>query len=324
LLIGEITLDQLPTEMTASHQAVDLLRDPHGWERLRQGLRRAGLDPLTFPLSPGRRPYPGLEPLTEDDAAIFFGREGQIVRALDRLRAMSDAGVERVFIVLGASGAGKSSFLRAGLWPRLKRDDRNFIPLPVMRPERNMMSGKFGLRAQLEAALADPHLPETESLQALPRSRAGLGDLVDKDADGLARIIAAVREADTVALFSESGARPPAIVLSIDQAEELFNEEGRDEAQQFMRLLAHALERDRRLLVIMAIRSDAFPRVQTEPLLAKVGREPFDLPPMPVGSLRLLIEGPAKVAIAPIKVDPYLVDALLTCSYPRRAPQGGP
>ncbi|WP_353819207.1 hypothetical protein [Mesorhizobium sp.] len=34
---------------------------------------------------------------------------------------MRDAGAERALVVLGASGAGKSSFLRAGLWPRLRR-----------------------------------------------------------------------------------------------------------------------------------------------------------------------------------------------------------
>src|SRR5206468_3788338 len=100
----------------------------------------------------------GLEPLTEDDAAIFFGREAHVVRGLDRLRAMRDAGVERMMVVLGASGAGKSCFLRAGLVPRLKRDDRNFVVLPVIRPERAVLSGKFGLTAALEAALNTPHL----------------------------------------------------------------------------------------------------------------------------------------------------------------------
>src|ERR1700751_153955 len=49
--------------------------------------------------------------LTEEDAAIFFGRDAQVLRGLDRLRLMRDAGVERMLVVLGASGAGKSSFL---------------------------------------------------------------------------------------------------------------------------------------------------------------------------------------------------------------------
>ena len=57
-------------------------------------------------------------------------------------------------MILGASGAGKSSFLRAGLFPRLARDDRNFLPLPIIRPERAAISGETGLLLALEGAFA--------------------------------------------------------------------------------------------------------------------------------------------------------------------------
>jgi hypothetical protein len=39
-------------------------------------------------------------------------------------------------VVLGPSEAGKSSFLRAGLLPRLRREDRRFPPLGIVRPQR--------------------------------------------------------------------------------------------------------------------------------------------------------------------------------------------
>jgi hypothetical protein len=55
---------------------------------------------------------PPLPPLSgsaaQEDAAVFFGREAQIVRGLDRLRSMSGR-VERMFVILRTSGAGKSS-----------------------------------------------------------------------------------------------------------------------------------------------------------------------------------------------------------------------
>ncbi len=114
----------VPADLT-DEQWIDLFGDVAGYDRLKEGLRRAGLDPATFPFDTGRRPYPGLSSLEERDAAIFFGREAQIVRGLDKLRGMARAGVNRMLVVLGASGAGKSSFVRAGLWPRLKRDDRH-------------------------------------------------------------------------------------------------------------------------------------------------------------------------------------------------------
>ena len=144
ILIDNTDISSLPADMT-SEQIVDRNSDTN-WEiRLKEGLKRANLDPKTFYFKKGRRPYPGLEALTEDDAAIFFGRDAQIVRGLDRIRALKSCGIERLMIILGASGSGKSSFLRAGLLPRLARDDRNFLPIKVIRPELSVLSGDHGL-----------------------------------------------------------------------------------------------------------------------------------------------------------------------------------
>jgi hypothetical protein len=132
IIVALIGIDKARVPLDLSdEQWLDLAGDPNGYRRLKEGLKRAGLDPSSFALEPGRRPYPGFACLEEKDAAVFFGRDAQIVRGLDELRRMSRAGVERLLVILGASGSGKSSFLRAGLWPRLKRDDRNWLPLPA-------------------------------------------------------------------------------------------------------------------------------------------------------------------------------------------------
>jgi hypothetical protein len=127
-----------------------------GLGRLKSGLQRAGLDARFFewPPSgdPNRSPYRGLRPLGPEDAGIFFGRDAPIIEALDQLRGLRDAPPPRCLVIIGASGAGKSSFLRAGLWPRLARDDQTFLPLPIIRPGYPSLYGENGLLHALEVA----------------------------------------------------------------------------------------------------------------------------------------------------------------------------
>jgi hypothetical protein len=222
---------------------------------------------------------------------------------------MSEVGAERMLVILGASGAGKSSYLRAGLWPRLRRDDRNFLLLPVIRPERAALSGKFGLFAALESALAEAR-PDSEPVRGLPRSRAGIADLVNESPDNLFCLLAGLRAARVAALVKDTG-KLPTVVIPVDQGEELFNEEGRQEAGRFMDLIGAASSRDLGVIIVVAMRSDSFPHLQNEPRLASVRKAPLDLPALPVGSMRIVIEGPARIAKPPIKLDPDLVDALL-------------
>src|SRR5262249_56297324 len=108
---------------------------------------------------PDRPPYPGLRPVEAADAGVFFGREAQIVIALDRLRGWREAAPPRLLAILGASGAGKSSFLRAGLLPRLARDDVNFLPLPIIRPQTSVIAGSTGLIASVHEAFWKRGLP---------------------------------------------------------------------------------------------------------------------------------------------------------------------
>src|SRR3954454_22377163 len=86
---------EVPVDL-ADEQWVDLDAGAAEYKRLAAGLRLAGLDPATFDLEPGRRPYPGFAFFDEKDAAIFFGRDGQIVSALDKHRVTAKVGVYRM------------------------------------------------------------------------------------------------------------------------------------------------------------------------------------------------------------------------------------
>ncbi len=76
-----------------------------GLQRLVVGLKRAGFDASTFPLTPGRKIYPGLVPLDTDDAAVFFGRDAHIARGIETLRQMRERG-QSLLAILAASGDG--------------------------------------------------------------------------------------------------------------------------------------------------------------------------------------------------------------------------
>ena len=84
-----------------------------------------------------RAPYPGMMSFEEEDAAIFFGREDETIEVIEKLNAMKNRNAPRFLNIVAASGMGKSSFLKAGIIPQLKRSysDR-WIVLPTLRPTK--------------------------------------------------------------------------------------------------------------------------------------------------------------------------------------------
>jgi hypothetical protein len=58
------------------------------------------------------------------------------------------------------------------LWPRLKRDDRTWLPLPIIRPERAVISGTYGLAQALQQVVSEAQFADGVRQRGLPRSRA--------------------------------------------------------------------------------------------------------------------------------------------------------
>jgi WD40 repeat protein len=299
VVIAPIILSSLPIELTAHYQLADISNPAtaaDGLERLKWGLKRAGLDPADFlwppPENPERTPYRGLRSLEEKDAGVFFGREAAITRGLDALRRMRDGAPERLLVVLGASGAGKSSFLKAGLLARLHRDDEQFLVLPAVRPARAAMTGPEGLLHALGVSTVP-----TEA--ALTRR---LADVRAPVIERLTRFAIAAREIHA--------APPPTLVLPIDQGEELFGSES-TESPAFFELMRAVLHVDANLVVVLTIRSDSYSALQGERRLGDVPRLLFDLPPLSLTAFRQVIEGPGRLVQPNIVFEPELVDRLL-------------
>jgi WD40 repeat protein len=311
-LAGPDRFRTFEVELGAQHQRVDFREA--GLDQLRRGLARAGLDARSFPWpppgDPKRAPYRGLRALEPQDAAIFFGRDAAVVRGLDRIRGLVEAGVEKLLVVLGGSGSGKSSFLRAGLWPRLARDDIVFLPLPVIRPETAVISGNFGLAVALAASF--------ERLGA-PRPLGRIKELLSCGSEAFGRLLDELLELAQRRLIGITEERsPPALIISIDQAEELFNAEGAAEATLFLQLLSGVLVavegEPRHLLVVATMRSDRYEFLQAEPAFAAVKQDLFNLPPMPAVEFKSVIEGPARRVVesgGQLTVDHALTERLI-------------
>ena len=263
-----------------THDEAHVTFSAEGLQRLKHGLEEAGLDAKYFiwpPESdPKRAPYRGLRPLEADDAGIFFGRDAPVIETIDTLRGLRDGAPPRLLAILGASGAGKSSFLRAGLFPRLARDDRNFLPLGIIRPERAAIAGETGLLLHaLEGAL---------ELAQIKMPRADLRAAIQGGATKLKPLLQALA-AKATPRAPDTGAKAPALILSIDQGEELFLAEGLDEAQPFLAMLRDLLIEDMpAIIAVFTIRSDNYERLQLAKELEGVRQEMLSLPPMPKGS----------------------------------------
>jgi DNA-binding SARP family transcriptional activator/ABC-type glycerol-3-phosphate transport system substrate-binding protein len=177
-----------------------------------------------------RNPFKGLRPFDEADAADFFGREALIERLLERLADVARG--DGLLTLVGPSGSGKSSVVRAGLLPAIRR---------------GALPGSQDWRV---ATMAPGGRPFAELAAAL--ERAGTPPQTEGDLRRPGRL------ADIVVDLMP-GER---LVLVIDQFEELFWRVGEDAVRQdFVRALTQALSAAAgRLVVVTTLRADALDR----------------------------------------------------------------
>jgi WD40 repeat protein len=124
---------RLPSILTES-QYIDLRTDREdAYRRLERGLDRLNVLGVDGDWDPKKPPYLGLAAYQEDDAPVFFGREGESRSGIELL----ERGAPDLIMVLGASGSGKSSLVRAGMLPMLRREIDRWLIVDPMRPGRN-------------------------------------------------------------------------------------------------------------------------------------------------------------------------------------------
>ncbi len=284
--MGPCSID---TVLTAN-QVADLTGDKEdAYKRLWRGLKTAGLDPAsTFDWDPNRPPYPGMLAFQEEDAAVFFGRDNEIREGLEALNRLRQFGGARMLVVLGASGSGKSSLVRAGLLPLLRMNEDQWLVVPPFRPQEHPLRELAIVLAEaFNAFLKDKG--ETTSWEKIRKqlndtalSASGSGDPLNDLARDL-QLAANRREAR--------------VLLVIDQTEELLHSSRSDEANSFLLLLQKSLSNPSSpLLAVCTLRSDFLGDFQQHPALRELAFQSIHFGPMGRDQFEKVIEGPAEKA----------------------------
>ncbi len=232
-------------------------------------------------------PYKGLRAFQEADAADFFGRDALIEALLARLK--ENVPYQRFLAVVGPSGSGKSSVVRAGLVPALKHG-----ALP-------------GSDKWYVLEFFPGHQPMEELAQALLRIAVdppnNLVEPLSLDAGGLLRVV------DQVV----PGGDETEVVLVIDQFEEVFTQV-EDEAARtlFLDTLINAVtDPYSRVRVIATLRADFYDRPLLYPGLSALMRARTEVViPLTEEELRAAIVQPAERA--GLRVDGELVEAIVS------------
>jgi hypothetical protein len=217
-----------------------------------------------------RRPYKGFGNYGPQDMELFAGRDEDTERFAE-LVARSDV---RLVVLHGASGCGKSSFLRAGVIPYLERRNAGFAFLknpddPGLHPDDSVATAVF-IRSTADPLDALAHavfrladrgyeFMSADGFASLkfPEAKRGCDSAMQ-----FAALVAAAPRELVHALESLSGAMPHKPVLIVDQAEEVVSLRGHgrreERADAFFTFLNAFAATRWRLSLIVSLRSDFF------------------------------------------------------------------
>ncbi|MDT0609681.1 nSTAND1 domain-containing NTPase [Streptomyces lancefieldiae] len=253
------------------------------------------------PATPGGIcPYRGLAAYRRQDADWFFGRERSTGALVAQLRAAQDTG--GLVMLVGASGAGKSSLLNAGLVPVLRKgalDEGPGAPREIVQ----LVPGSDPLAELIR------RIPElTPAVRAARRPAA-------QEAAGAPGVTRAAREA--VGKWARGTVSSPARpVVIVDQFEELFTLCS-DEADRhaFIQLLQAACtpggpEEPAPVLVTLGVRADFYEQCLRYPELADaLQHRHMVLGPLTTAELREAVTGPAKAV--GMELEPGLAELIV-------------
>ncbi len=215
-------------------------------------------------------PYKGLRAFQTADARDFFGRDDLTQKLVERMRTNDD--FQRFLAIVGPSGSGKSSLVRAGLIPALWK---GALPGSEKWFVVDMIPGAYPLD-KLETAL----------IRVAANQAGSLREQLQRDARGLLRVADIILPADDTQL-----------VIVVDQFEEVFtlvtNEQMR---QHFLDLLRTAVTDQRsRVRVVITLRADYYDRPLHYPEFGEMLRSRMEtILPLSAKGIERAVRGPAE------------------------------
>ncbi|WP_432377324.1 winged helix-turn-helix domain-containing protein [Duganella sp. P38] len=238
-------------------------------------------------------PFRGLEAFEEQHAAIFFGRKVSVDQLVQVVVAQAQAACAMV-LVLGPSGAGKTSLVQAGLIPALKAgaapaDSGIAISAHVQLDCADM--GQSGLLETLASVLLDAEIDDRLLFE-------------NTSAAGLAQRLAH----DLPLLIEQLQRRVPSIrlLLFIDRFEAVFRLPHVTDVERavFINVLDQ-LARSGCMQLVLACRNDFYPHLASYPALMnlKLSGGHFDLSPPGSADIGQIVRHPAQVAQLRYTVD---------------------
>jgi Novel STAND NTPase 1/TIR domain len=263
-----------PHPLTADLQGLKVTAGHIDRDRVRSALVSLGLDQEAR-WDASRSPFPGLRAFDESYAAVFFGRDRQI----DQLRQLVDPpsrSREGALVpVLGPSGSGKSSLVRAGLVP--------------------------ALRVASDWVITDPWTPSDVPLAEMSLALAHAAKLNDTDLDAdrcRALLTTPGGMAEYVRELREQGKASPdtKVLVVVDQAEELVTITAEAERRAFLEALTTSCTAPSPLRVVMTARTDMWDRVaaETGKFAMSVAPTVLHVPPLSRTDLAEVISEPAR------------------------------
>ncbi|HEY3310974.1 MAG TPA: helix-turn-helix domain-containing protein [Anaerolineales bacterium] len=281
-----LRLPDLPIIQSNFVQALGLEGEPKVVERL---VELAGNVRREDAPTPGLCPYKGLNYYDESDEELFVGREALTSRLVERILAMNtnvEAVKERFLAIVGASGSGKSSLVRAGVVPALRWNKTSAGWMShVITPGEHPLQSLASFSAQ----------DNSTSAQTLAREMAGnLRGLQEFASQGI-------------------GLKHNAhLLLVVDQFEELFTLcRSEEERSAFIgNLLAACADAEGLVTIVITLRADFYAHCANYPALREaLARQQEYIGAMDDEELRRAIEEPARRGRW--ELEPGLADLLL-------------